>query len=89
MFDDDMRPMVFNTQFAQALPHQVERRAMPPDQDLPSLRDLMPDLVSELEENIRRDRAAAFEAECYDSRIIAVVAAADDRKAAGSRPSRT
>jgi diguanylate cyclase (GGDEF)-like protein len=74
MFDDDMRLMVFNTQFERLfhLRSIGDHGDDAPAQPLPSLRELMPDLVAEIEENIRRDRAATFETECYDGRIIAV-----------------
>jgi diguanylate cyclase (GGDEF)-like protein len=70
MFGDDMRAMVFNTQFERLF--HIRPDALPQERQNLSLRDLAPDLASELEENIRRERAANFETECYDGRIIAV-----------------
>jgi diguanylate cyclase (GGDEF)-like protein len=72
MFDNDMRAIVFNTQF-ERLFHVRPESGNGAGAGAPSLRTLAPDLSSELEDNIRRDRAASFETECYDGRIIAVV----------------
>jgi diguanylate cyclase (GGDEF)-like protein len=76
MFDGDMRVMVLNARF-ERLFHVRPRDAAAPIAEpaaRPSLKELiMPELASELEENIRLERAASFETECYDGRVIAVV----------------
>jgi diguanylate cyclase (GGDEF)-like protein len=75
MFDGALRPIVYNTQF-ERLFHIRSTLGPEDDAEAPksvTLRDLMPELASEIEENIRRDLPAVFETECYDGRIIAVV----------------
>lgn len=74
MFDGSMRPIVCNAQFAQLFKTQqrldCDADAVP--DGTWSLRDLAPDVALELADNIARSRAASFETQCYDGRIIAV-----------------
>jgi diguanylate cyclase (GGDEF)-like protein len=71
MFDSGMRAIVFNAQF-ERLFGSPQQDCTNGSADIPSLRDMAPDLAPELEDNIRRDRAASFETACADGRIIAV-----------------
>ena len=74
IFDDDLRPLVCNTQFKRLFNLErcvsAEETAWPTER--PSLRDVVPELASEIEGNVARRRSAEFEIECRDRRIIAV-----------------
>ncbi len=71
MFDRELQPRVCNRQFEQLFRAKLPN---PVDESVGSewLRDLVPELAVELEDNIRWDRAAEFETELYDGRLIAV-----------------
>ena len=75
MFDSRMLPIVQNAQFKRLFHIDAQTSVAPRDRigSQLSLRDLTPDIADELEENIHRHRAASFEIECSDKRIIAVV----------------
>ena len=74
MFDDALRPIVFNTQFQRLFRFSaaVARDDPMAAMTSPSLRQLAPDLAPELQENVSRNEAASFETECADGRIVAV-----------------
>ncbi|HEX9904497.1 MAG TPA: EAL domain-containing protein [Propylenella sp.] len=75
MFDDDMVPIVYNAQFRRLF--HVDTNLLPTraeqNRSRVTLRDLAPDLALEIGDNVHRSRAATFETECSDKRIIAVV----------------
>jgi diguanylate cyclase (GGDEF)-like protein len=74
MFDAALRPIVFNRQFE----HLFHVRDLPRPDTFPgiesdrSLREMTPELAARLSENIGGARAAAFETEFSDGRVIAV-----------------
>ena len=72
MFDDDLRPLVYNTQFERlfhAAPWAESRDGAAADI---TLQDLIPELAAELAENTHRRQAAEFEAEIGHGRLVAV-----------------
>ncbi len=71
MFDRQLQPLVCNRQFERLIRARLPEAN---DEGVGSdwLRDLVPELAAELEDNIRWDRAAEFETELYDGRLIAV-----------------
>ena len=74
IFGDDLRPLVCNTQFERlfGLPPSTCAEVAAGGAEPPSLRDVMPELATEIEENVVRRHSAEFEIECEDRRIIAV-----------------